>query len=186
MQAKTATGRSQDSVTQAPERNGIDKGAEGERQLNDWFSRHLLPYVAICQAPGSFAPLFRGAVKRPDFLMLVEGVGLLAIDAKNKKCSHGFTLELETELKKAVAFERLFRLPLWYAFSDCDAGMDGWYWISALKAVEVGMTRTATDSKLAFLAIELKHFEHIRVPADLAKLYTHRAGGYERLRDLGG
>lgn len=170
---------------EAPARTTLDKGIEGERALNAWFADNALPYVGICQAPATFSPIFKGNVKRPDFLLLIEGIGLLAVDAKNHKCSKGFTLELETELKKAVAFERLFRMPLWYAFSDCDDGMEGWYWISALKAVEAGLKRTSTSKGQDFLFIALEHFEHIVVAEDLAKLYTHRSAGYGALREIG-
>lgn len=161
----------------------VQKGKRGEAALNDWFQKQEIGYIAVCQAVNTFAPIFKGGIKRPDFIMLIEGVGLLAIDAKNKSSSGGgFTLELETELKKAIAFERLFRMPLWYAFCDCDAGMKQWHWISALKAVEVGIKRSSEKGE-DFLSIKLEHMEAISVAADMAKLYTHRSPSYKKLAD---
>lgn len=159
----------------------VAKGKRGEDALNDWFQTHGIGYIAVCQAVKTFAPLFASGVKRPDFIMLVDGVGLLAIDAKNRSAyDGGFTIELSKELKKAVAFERLFRLPLWYAFCDVDAGMEEWYWISSLKVVETGETRKSKTG-VDFLFIKFAHFEKIKVGADMAKLYTHRFASYKKV-----
>lgn len=117
----------------------VDRGQIGEEAFNRWLSRSGMSYVSLCQAPERFAPLFSENVKRPDFLVLFESVGLLAVDVKNYSSSRGFfTLELEAELRRSLAFERLFRLPLWYAYYEKVDAAESWYWISALKAVEVG------------------------------------------------
>jgi hypothetical protein len=161
----------------------IAKGRFGEQKLNDWFKAQQLSYVAICQDPTSFAPLFRDAVKRPDFLMLIEGIGLVAIDAKNKTLSAQgeFTLTLSTELSRAVAFERLFRMPLWYAIRNCERDDSPWYWINSLKVVEVGVKRMNSEKAEEFMAIKLEEFECISTAADLSKLFTHRSPAYRQL-----
>ena len=157
------------------------KGDTGEAALNQWFKSQQLSYVAICQAKESFQPLFSNDVKRPDFLLLFESIGLIAVDAKNYKLNTGkyYTLPIETELKRSVAFERLFRLPLWYAYYDND---NSWYWISALKAVEVGKERGKGDGR--FIAIKRDQFEHIKTADDLAKLYTHRLPSISKIAAL--
>lgn len=160
----------------------IDQGQLGEEALNRWLSQSGMSYVAICQAQETFAPLFSANVKRPDFLVLLESVGLLAVDAKNYTYSGGvYTLELEAELRRSLAFERLFRLPLWYAYYDNAAGVESWYWISALKAIEVGEVRERGRDGMKFLAIRRGDFEHISVASDLSKLYTHRLPGTARI-----
>ncbi|MEO7578248.1 MAG: hypothetical protein ABIT83_11625 [Massilia sp.] len=160
----------------------IAKGRLGEQKLNDWFKAQQLSYVAICQDLASFAPLFRDSVKRPDFLMLIDGIGLIAIDAKNKTLSahNEFTLTVSTELARAIAFERLFRMPLWYAFRNCEREDSPWYWINSLKVIEVGVKRL-NGQEVEFLAIKLDEFECIASAADLAKLYTHRPASYRHL-----
>lgn len=45
----------------------IELGKQGEGAMNAWLQLHGFSYVAICQAPETFAPLFGTAVKRPDF-----------------------------------------------------------------------------------------------------------------------
>lgn len=156
------------------------KGHEGEKALNAWFKQHKLAYVGICQNKNSFATLFHGTAKRPDFLLLLPSLGMIAIDAKNYTPSRGeLTLSLEEELKKALTFERLFRLPLWYAYCDKANLGQNWYWISALKALEVGEVRDGSNGQ--FLAIKMEHFETIASPKDLAKLYTHTLPSLEKV-----
>ena len=153
------------------------KGVEGEAELNTWLSKNGLCYVFLAQGIDTFASLFPDAVKRPDFLILIESVGLIAVDAKNYKLSGGvYTLELESELIRVLTFERLFRIPVWYAYkgADKDTGEVIWYWISALKALEVGEKRENTKQNLTFLAIKLEHFAIIRSGNDMGLLYTQR------------
>lgn len=162
----------------------IAKGKEGEEELNKWFQSQGLSYVAVCQSPETFAPLFSDNLKRPDFLLLLESIGLIAVDAKNYKFSGGvYTLPLESELRRSMTFERLFRIPIWYAYIAEDKS--SWYWISALKAIEIGDVRKNTTTGEDFLAIKLEHFEHITVNADLGKLYTHRLPSITKLNQYG-
>lgn len=152
------------------------KGEIGETDLSNWLNTSGLSYVAVCQAKESFASLFLGEIKRPDFLVLLDSIGLIAIDAKNVeikdwdgvKC---LTLTLESEIKRAIGFERLFRIPLWYAFR-AHGDEISWYWISALMAVEVGQEREGRHG--TFLSIPLHCFVHIKSSEDIAKLYTQR------------
>jgi hypothetical protein len=163
----------------------IAKGQEGEKKLRNWLDVQGLAHVSICQNPDSFAALFASDVKRPDFFLLLESVGLIAIDVKNQKQSQeGYTLTLDAELRRAIAFERLFRIPLWYAYPATEKGETVWYWISALKAIEVGQTFKRRKDQLPFLNIALQHFERLVSNADLGKLYTHRLPGAKKISGL--
>ena len=163
-----------------------EKGKEGEDAMNDWLKANGLSFVAVCQEPTTFAPLFTYDLKRPDFLLLLESVGLIAIDAKNYKQSEGggYTLKLETELRRAVAFERLFRIPIWYAYFSKENEKIVWYWISALKAIEVGQSQTNGTTYEDFLTIKIDHFEKIESNADLGKLYTQRLPSLSRIKNI--
>jgi hypothetical protein len=165
--------------------DAIAKGQEGEQKLRDWLNAERLAHVSICQNTGSFAALFADDVKRPDFLLLLESIGLIAIDVKNQKQSNeGYTLTLDAELRKAVAFERLFKMALWYAYPATEKGKTVWYWISALKAIEVGRSVKRREDRVEFLDIALEHFERLVSKADLGKLYTHRLPGAKKLSKL--
>ena len=161
-----------------------EKGKIGEQEFNNWLKEVGISYIYIEQSKETLSTLFRGNVKRPDFLMLLESVGMLAIDVKNKDLyqERYFSLGYEKEFLDAVAFERLFRMPLWYAYkSPYDDG--AWYWISALKVIEVGkqMITNKNGKKLKFLNIDIEHFERIEKNDDLSKLYTHRLPSTQRV-----
>lgn len=160
-------------------------GLEGESALAAWFAREGLPYVAICQQPGTFASLFTGSVKRPDFLLLFDALGMIGVDVKNISPSEWngrlfYSLSLDDELRRAIAFERVFRMPVWYAIK----GRDEWLWISALKAVEAGRTLQNSTTKANFVSIGKQHFVHVRTGDDLAGLYSQRIPGYRRVAAL--
>jgi hypothetical protein len=152
------------------------KGEEGERKLNDWLQNAGLGYIYVKQTKELFPPVFANAVKRPDFLVLLEAVGLIAVDVKNYTLKNGgFTLRLEDELQRMLTFERLFRMPVWYAFMHEEPGHPPvWYWISAVKAIEVGTLRNNNTSGDEFIAFPLEQCERIETNEDLAKLYTQR------------
>lgn len=152
-----------------------EKGDKGEEALNRWLDDNGLSYLYIDQSEDTFASLFKTKLKRPDFLVLLESIGMIAVDAKNYTLSGGvYTLNMEQEFQKALTFERLFRIPLWYAYLHVEDAQEVWYWISALKALEVGDVRVNNQKKEQFLAIKLEHFEKIETGYDLGKLYTHR------------
>lgn len=160
------------------------KGIAGERALEKWLKRQGFSFLALCQDRKHFAPAFRDNLKRPDFLVLLESVGMIAVDAKNRKRYDGvfaegaFTLPYEKEFQKALTFERVFRVPLWYAYQGEKEGT--WYWISALKAIEVGEIRERNHEH--YLEIKLKDFEQIESNADFGKLYTHRLPKLGKIR----
>ena len=158
-----------------------EKGDEGEKALNDWLNANGLSYLYIRQAEKDQPTLFRGVVKKPDFLVLLESIGLIAVDAKNYRLSRGeYTLGYEKEVKKVLAFERLFRIPVWYAYFGTDDTGPWWYWISALRALEVGERRKKGDGT-EFLSIKIEEFCTIKTNADLGLLYTQRLPRVEKI-----
>jgi len=58
--------------------NAADKGPEGEKRFREWLAQNKLGFVPICQQKETFATLFFGAVKRPDFLVLIDSIGIIA------------------------------------------------------------------------------------------------------------
>lgn len=153
----------------------IKTGKDGEQKFQKWLDDNNMAYIYVDQQQETFASLFKNNIKRPDFLLLIDSIGLIAVDVKNYKLSKGnvFTLTLEEELKKVLTFERLFRLPVWYVYSN-DSKYDKWYWINALKAIEVGDIRINTATKEKFIAIKLEDFTEICNNDDIGKLWTQR------------
>ncbi len=156
------------------------KGNAGEKALEEWLKREGFFYLALSQEKEHFARLFQNNLKRPDFLVLLDSVGMIAVDAKNRKLySEGtYTLPYEKEFRRTLTFERVFRLPVWYAYQGKAEGT--WFWISALKAIEVGKMLTKDEEQ--FLAIKLEHFEKIESNADFGKLYMQRMPGLSKVK----
>jgi hypothetical protein len=155
-----------------------EKGELGESLFQDWLDEEGFGYFHISQDPGGFARLFRDCIKRPDFLVLIDSIGLIAVDVKNRsKLPRGdFSLDYDKELRSVLAFERIVRIPVWYAYLDPDE--DGsWLWISALKAVEKGtiVDPPQKEPRLPFLAIDPRFFAKIRSYNEMGLLFTQRS-----------
>jgi hypothetical protein len=144
-----------------------------EDAFEAWLRREGFSYLPICQDKERFAPLFKGNVKRPDFLVLIDSIGMIAVDVKAYTMTRSqYTLPYEKELQRALAFERMFRMPVWYAYWNSEG--DFAHWISALRAVEVGVLRENRRDHASFITIDLNHFHAIKTNADFGKLYTDR------------
>jgi len=149
-------------------------GAEFGRWLEDGTLRHL----ALQGAQGTaFEPLFGGLDRRPDYLVLLDAVGLLAVEVHDYVQRgpewKGSTLKIGSTIRLALAFERQVRIPYWYAFLEREDDRVVWHWISAVKAFEVGKVRT-TERAGDFLSLQPHHLERIVRHADLARLYAPR------------
>lgn len=161
------------------------QGQYGEDQFTAWLNKFGLSYLYINQHPDHFATMFSETVKRPDFLVLLDSIGMLAVDVKNHTASGGvLTLSWELETARVLAFERIFRIPFWYAYLQERDGKEVWFWISALKAVEVGERRINGKTGLEFLAIKLDDFQKISEGEDLGRLFTQRMPGYKNVKGI--
>lgn len=161
------------------EREALRK--EAEDALNEWLKSTGISYLYVDQKIETFATLFSDALKRPDFLVLLESIGMIAVDAKNYKSSSSEFMINHGDIQKGLAFEQVFRIPVWFAYYDRE-NPERWYWIRLLKAIEVhGDQRTKRDDGSVFYPIKLKHFESISTNEDLGKLYTHRLQSLKKI-----
>ena len=153
----------------------IKDGKDGEEAFAKWLDEEGLGYVWITQTPDTFAARFNGTVKRPDFLVVLESIGVLAIDVKHCTSSNNeFTLEIDRDLKRILKFERISRIPIWYAFHEKNK-VGCWHWISALKIQEEEYDeRTNKSTNKDFLVIKKTEFIEISSNDDLGQLYTQR------------
>ncbi|HAW52812.1 MAG TPA: hypothetical protein DCX54_10880 [Flavobacteriales bacterium] len=148
----------------------IEKGSVGEERLTTWFQRNRLGFIPVSQSPLTFPSIFTGRIKRPDFLVILESMGMLAVDAKNYACSNEcFTLNLE-ELRRALAFEWYTRLPFWFAYLQEEEQGEVWYWISAMRALNSGEVRVNGRTGDQFGVIPKRLFVQIEKIGDLGHL----------------
>lgn len=155
----------------------IAQGKTGEKQFETWLNEHGFGFVSVKQNSSDLAHVFRGAVKRPDHLLLIPQIGFIAVDVKNKKLSGGgFTLSIEGEIAKALEFERLFGIYLWYAFKDSNSDGSEWHFISAYDALEYGQKRVNESDASSFLFIPQDRFQWVTNMDDFQKLFSGRVG----------
>jgi hypothetical protein len=93
----------------------IAQGEAGERALQDWLDRSRLAYLYLDQTPLTIPAAHRTHIKRPDFLVAVDGIGTVAVDAKAKNfVADCFVLDV-AERRRLDGFESMFEIPVWYA-----------------------------------------------------------------------
>mgnify|MGYP001773005245 CR=1 FL=1 len=93
-----------------------------ELKFKEWLDQKGYGYLYIDQSAQTFSEFFRGIIKRPDFLVVLNRIGIIAVDVKERNMPfdrHGapcVTLDEEEEVNKYLAFERLMRVPVWFVF----------------------------------------------------------------------
>jgi|GEM_PF-7014948 len=124
-----------------------EKGYIGERLFAKWLNKKDIPYIYVRQEPKTdeqedshwpenfSAFLKKTGAKRPDFIVFLAGIGIFAVDVKNKEITEYNSAESvtlsESELIRAQRFSEITRLNLWYAYAgkhDNDH-CDKWYFI---------------------------------------------------------
>jgi hypothetical protein len=93
----------------------LEKGEGGERALQDWLDRSRLAYLFLDQSPLTIPAAHRTDIKRPDFLVAVDGNGTIAVDAKAKRFIDGYFMLDASERRRLDGFESVFGIPVWYA-----------------------------------------------------------------------
>ena len=143
-----------------------------EQDFLNWLDENKFSYLYINQDIESFSKLFTNQVKSPNFLLLIDSIGLIAVNIINYttfKDKH-FSLNYESEFKNTLTFEKLFKLPVWYVYKNNDQ----WLWISALKAIEVGEIKTNSETKEQFLSLNIDDFTIVKSNSDIGKLWEQR------------
>ena len=115
---------------------------EAEKKFKCWLDQRNYSYLYIDQSLPSFAEFFRNITKRPDFLMVVNGIGFIAVDVKEKypHPDYGnYILDESDEVEKYLQFERITRLPVWFVFGSKKDNYNTWNWASLSKVLENGV-----------------------------------------------
>lgn len=104
------------------------KGAAAEQAFRAWLDSGVLPHIYVEQSPLTVPAPLRGRIKRPDYLVGIPGVGLVAFDVKAKTIyPEGLIFDL-AEIQKMRTFARLFHLTVYFACLDPEGG-DAGYWV---------------------------------------------------------
>jgi hypothetical protein len=91
--------------------------------LQDWLDRSRLAYLFLDQTSLTIPAHQRANIKRPDFLVAVDRLGTVALDAKAESFTDGQFVLDASDRRRLVGFESAFGMPVWYAcFSAGGAG----------------------------------------------------------------
>lgn len=134
-------------------RNRIDpadaaKGVAAERAFHTWLDSSVLPHMYIEQSRLTVPEPLRGQIKRPDYLVGIPGVGLVAFDVKAKTIYQGKILFDVAEVEKLRTFARLFHLTVYFACLDSE-GLQKAFWVRLDQLDAVGITRRRYGPVLA-------------------------------------
>lgn len=107
----------------------VRRGAKAERLFADWLDASVLPHIYVEQSPMTVPEPLRGEIKRPDYLVGIPGVGMVAFDVKSKTVyeREGIIFDL-AEVQKLRTFSRLFHVTVYFACLDPEGGSEG-YWV---------------------------------------------------------
>lgn len=104
------------------------RGEAAERDFQLWLDASSLPHIYVEQSPMTVPSSLRGRIKRPDYLVAIPHVGMVAFDVKCKSAYQGrFLFDLD-EVQRLRTFSRLFRLTVFFACLSPE-GSDQSYWV---------------------------------------------------------
>jgi len=138
----------------------LQQGEGGERTLQDWLDRSRLAYLFLDQTPVTIPAHHRANIKRPDFLVAVDALVTVAVDAKAKAFIDGHFVLDASERRRLDGFESHFGIPVWYAcFPPAEPGHCYLFRNARLSGSAVGYEpKTATLHVPLALGFPTQHF----------------------------
>jgi len=91
------------------------QGAAAEDRFRAWLDRCRLPHIYVEQSPMTFPEHLKGEIKRPDFLVGIPTIGMMAVDVKAKTIFRNSILIDAHEHRTLAAFETFFNVTVWFA-----------------------------------------------------------------------
>ena len=92
-----------------------DRGRAAEAAFKAWLVDSRLAFMVVDQTPLTMPRHLSGSVKRPDYLVGILSIGLVAVDVKARTPVEGHLLIDADEHAAFGLFERYFGTPVWYA-----------------------------------------------------------------------
>lgn len=140
-----------------------------EEKFKEWLDTHNYGYLHISQEPETFSNFFRNTSKRPDFLVVIPSVSIIAVDVKYWRKYKDFCFD-EKEVKNFSAFERYSKLSIWYAIATSER-FATWYWISNSEVLEKGEPKKSKKDKAPFYAVDPRITKQVGHNDDIHRIF---------------
>lgn len=140
-----------------------------ENKFKEWLDKKNYGYLHISQDPTTFSDFFRHFSKRPDFLIAIPSISIIAVDVKYWGRYDNFLFD-EKEVKNFNAFERHLRIPVWYSIAT-SKHFATWYWISNSEILEKGDLKKSSKSGDYFFVVDPKILKQVAYNDSIARIF---------------
>ncbi|MER9458177.1 hypothetical protein [Mesorhizobium sp. M0478] len=110
------------------------KGQKAETAFRAWLNWSAVAYMYVEQSPFTVPAALKGRIKRPDYLVGLPHVGLLAFDVKAKSVYDGMLIFERDEVEKLALFARMFHVTLYFVCVGIEDTAHIWIALADLQA----------------------------------------------------
>jgi hypothetical protein len=128
----------------------VARGVAAEELFQEWLNESRLPFIYATQDVQSVPRHFRGALKRPDYLVALPFVGTVAFDVKAKSLYEGCFVFDVAEIERLILFDDIFRITTFLACLDLDnPDRSWWFRVAVLARLPAARTRGVMALRVA-------------------------------------
>ena len=157
------------------DKKGGEKGEKAELEFKKWLDKNKINHLYIKQDLKSFPKSFENTLRRPDFIIMLENIGMIMVEVRRRSIYPRYnTIPIDTEdLKKYIRFQSKFNIPIWYAVSNEQLNYKTWFWIPMSKIAELETPMLhSSKSKQNFIPISLDKFSRIEYNEHIGKIFS--------------
>jgi hypothetical protein len=128
----------------------VARGVAAEELFQEWLNESRLPFIYATQDLQSVPRHFRGALKRPDYLVALPFVGTIAFDVKAKRLYEGCFVFDVAEIERLILFDDIFRITTFLACLEPDnPDRSWWFRVAVLARLPAERTRGVMTLRVA-------------------------------------
>lgn len=124
-----------------------------ETIFKKYLENHDMPHIFVDQSVDSHCRSTGNQIKRPDFLVAIRNIGMIAVDVKERRPSaKGDYIADSAEMEKYDNFQKQFMIPVWFCFISPVEHYHTWCWIP-LSDVMRSPVRVSGNEKKPFYCV---------------------------------